>query len=638
MKKYLLSGIILLLFNFTAFSQYAILKVADREFESFNFATAVNYYQEAYDKKPSIRAIAGMAESYYQLRDFANAEIWYSRLARLDNATSKDVLMYAHSLRSNAKFREAKAQYERLENRNDRPVSLDELTMLYRSCDSAVVWMQNPRIDQATSNAANLNSPFSDFGVVNYQETLVFASDRGLEQANSAVYGWTGNAYLSLYSYSGESSLRKHPLTWYNESHHVGPITTSEQADEVYFSVTRALTTAERRKAPKMATVNVEIFFNELGAADWGREAKPFKYNNIINWSVGDPFLSHSGDTLYFVSDMPGGMGGTDVFYVVRESNGDWGTAINMGPAVNTPGDERFPALDQEGNFYFSSDGHVGMGGLDIFVLDKAPGAIARNLGYPLNSPADDFSIRFDQLSAGYFASNRMGGKGLDDVYQFSLNREIKVDLQGKVLNSKTSLPVGGALVTLQDRSGQYEDITVYSREDGSFSFNLDVDNEYSLMAAQTGFKALSPIAFSTKGIKESQTIRQDIRMDPVEEQEVVVLRNIYFDFDKSDIRPDAAYELSKIHSFLLSDPEVRIELSAHTDSRGTAAYNMALSQRRAESVIEFLVERGIDPNRLVAKGYGFSRLANHCAPGVECTDEEHEFNRRVEFFVLPTQ
>lgn len=628
----------MLLFNLTAFSQYAILKVADREFESFNFAAAVDYYQEAYAKKPSIRAITGMAESYYQLRDFSNAEAWYARLARLDKAASHDILMYAHSLRSNAKFREAKAQYERLESRSDRSVSLDELNMFYQSCDSAVVWMQNPRIDQATRNATVLNSSFSDFGAVNHQGHTVFASDRGINSGNSAVYGWTGNAYLSLFSSNDGTEEMSHPLNWYNASHHVGPITVSQQAGEVYFSVTRALTSAERRKASKMATVNVEIFFNELSASDWGHQAKPFKYNNITNWSVGDPFLSHSGDTLYFVSDMPGGMGGTDIFYVMRESNGEWGTAINMGPAVNTSGDERFPALDDRGNFYFSSDGHIGMGGLDIFVLEKSPTAMAKNLGYPLNSPADDFSIRFDQMSAGYFASNRMGGKGLDDIYQFNINREIKVDLQGAVLNSKTSLPVSGASVTLKDKSGQNEDVTVYSREDGGFSFNLDLENEYLLSAGQTGFKAFDPIALHTKGVQESQTMRQDVRLDPVEEQEVVVLRNIYFDFDKSDIRPDAAYELSKIHSFLNSDPEVRIELSAHTDSRGTETYNMALSQRRAESVIAFLVERGINPDRLVAKGYGFSRLANDCAPGVECTDEEHEFNRRVEFFVLPTR
>lgn len=634
MKKYILSGIIVLLFNLTVFSQYAILKVAEREFESFNYAVAVDRYQEAYAKKPSLQAMKGIAKSYYQLRDFQNAEIWYSRLAKLENTTGEDILLYAHSLRNNAKFREAKAQYQRLENHPNRSVSLDELHMFYLSCDSAVVWIQNPRIDQEIENFGVMNSKFSDFGATNYRGQLVFSSDRNMND-NAAVYGWTGNAYLSLFTLNA-GKIERFPLTWYNAEHHVGPVSFSERSNEVFFSVTRALTSSERRKASKMATVNVEVFYNDLSANDWGHNAKPFKYNNITEWSVGDPFLSQSGDTLYFVSDMPGGMGGTDIFYVIKQADGEWGNAINMGPLVNTSGDERFPSKDDNGAFYFSSDGHIGMGGLDIFVVKNTTGSKVENLGYPINSPADDFSIRFDQFSSGYLASNRVGGQGLDDVYRFSLNREIKIDLQGKVLNNKSGLPVSGASVILKDVSGTKEDVFLYSREDGSFNFNLDTEKEYQLTAAQTGFKIFNPVTLSTKGLKESQTLRQDLRLEPVEQQEVVVLRNIYFDFDKSDIRPDAAYELSKIHSFLISDPEVRIELSAHTDSRGTEAYNMALSQRRAESVIAFLVERGIDPNRLIAKGYGFSKLANHCAPGVECSEEEHEFNRRVEFFVLP--
>lgn len=632
-------------------AQYTTLKIADREFEAFNFASAVTLYEEAFQKRQTVKAMKGLAASYYQMRDFRKAQEWYGKLANLDKAEGADILYYAHTLRSNANFREAKAQYERLAQREDRPVSLDELRMLAQSCDSATVWMQRPHIGHDIENLQVLNSQVSEFGAIQYGDQVLFASDRGLSRdGNAPIYGWTGHAFLepyrasigspsqsgSLNPYSHIGPVERHPFSWYDATHHVGPVSISSARNEVYFSVTRALTRKERRKASRTATVNIEIFSNDLTAEDWGLNARPFRYNRITDWSVGDPFISMSGDTLYFVSDMPGGLGGTDVYYCLRQTNGDWGDAINMGPNVNTSGNERFPSVDETGTFYFSSDGHLGMGGLDIFVLSKGPNPRAINLGYPINSPADDFSARFTRGMQGLMASNRMGGKGADDIYRFDLDRKIRVDLQGTVLNAASGLPVAGATVRLEPISGEEDghETSVYTHADGTFTFNLKPEMQYKLQAAQTGFKPFEPVDIDTRGMDSSQTIFKELRLVPVEKEEVVVLRNIYFDFDKSDIRPDAAYELSKILSFLNSDPTVRIELSAHTDSRGSADYNMRLSQRRAESVVAFLTAGGIDPDRLVAKGYGFSRLANDCGPGVECTEEEHQFNRRVEFFV----
>lgn len=331
---------------------------------------------------------------------------------------------------------------------------------------------------------------------------------------------------------------------------------------------------------------------------------------------------------------MPGGFGGTDIYYVVRGASGEWGDAINLGPSVNTAQDERFPSVSPLGDLYFSSAGHIGMGGLDLFVLKKGSNQ-AQNLGYPINSPADDFAVRFDQDHSGHMASNRVGGQGQDDLYRFNINREIKIDLRGKVLNATSRLPVAGASVTLIETSADNEETILQAQTDGHFHFNLRRDANYVITAAQTGFKTFSGKTFHTRNIDSTTTIQMDLLLEPVEKEEVVVLRNIYFDFDESAIRPDAALELSKILSFLNSDPSIRIELSAHTDSRGSEAYNMALSQRRADAAVAFLVSGGIDPSRLVARGYGFSRLVNHCAPGIECTDEEHQYNRRVEFFII---
>lgn len=634
MKKQVLAAFIIVFIHCSAFGQYATLKIADREFEAFNFTSAVQYYQQAYESKSSLRAMKGLAESYYHMRDFKQAEHWYAQLANLDKANAEDILKYGHTLRNNAKFREAKAQYQRVGERADRKISLDELDLLYRSCDSAMVWMENPQVAHEIQNLRSLNTNYSEFGAVDHNGMLIFSSDRKVSELGSEeIYGWTGNAYLSIYQNSNGATTRS-PMTWYNQQHHVGPISIASDRDEVYFSVTRELTKREKRNSPKMATVNVEIFSNELSRADWGIEPKAFKYNNITQWSVGDPFISMSGDTLYFVSDMPGGLGGTDIYYVIRDSSGEWGDAVNLGPLVNTAQDERYPALSPQGDLYFSSSGHIGMGGLDLFVLKKGASE-AQNLGYPMNSPGDDFAIRFDQSNKGYVASNRVGGQGQDDLYGFHMNREIKIDLRGRVLNAHSKLPISGAQVRLVETSANREETTLQAQTDGSFHFNLSRDATYELHADQTGFKAFLGSSFHTKNLDSTTTLQMDILLEPVEKEEVVVLRNIYFDFDESSIRPDAALELSKILSFLNSDPTTRIELSAHTDSRGSEAYNMDLSQRRADAAVAFLVAGGIDPDRLVARGYGFSRLANHCAPGVECSDEEHQFNRRVEFFVI---
>src|SRR5690606_24299675 len=195
--------------------------------------------------------------------------------------------------------------------------------------------------------------------------------------------------------------------------------------------------------------------------------------------------------------------------------------------------------------------------------------------------------------------------------------------------------PITGARVTLTPKGDEMNAVVINAGADGKFKFNLAENTDYTLAADQTGFREFTPLAFSTSGIDTSTTLKKDIYLAPVEVKEVVVLRNIYFDFDKADIRPDAALELDKIAAFLNSDPSVRIELSAHADSRGTADYNMKLTQRRADSAVAYLVSKGISADRLVARGYGFSKLANHCAKGVECTEEEHQWNRRVEFFVI---
>lgn len=617
-------------------AQYSLIKSADREFDAFNFVAAVELYSQAYEVRPEARTAERLAASYFNIRDYQQAEAWYARLANGDEAKIDHILQYGHVLRNNSKFKEAKAQYQRVAAKGDIGIPQEELDLLFASCDSATVWMQNPVKGVEIRNMRRLNSPQSEFGATPGPQGIYFASDRfdGSKHPD-IIYGWTGNPYMAMYV-EEDGAIARVPASWGNAASHFGPATFSEQRNEAYFAVTRQPTREERKSRRADVTVNIELFSNSLDAENWGEGATPFRYNNITKWSVGDPFLTSSGDTLYFTSDMPGGQGGTDIYYVVRQGDGAWGEVINMGNAVNTSGDERFPSMSESGDFYFSSNGHLGMGGLDVFRLESHENHFsAVNLGFPFNSPHDDFSIRFTTGGEGYVASNRNGGEGADDIYWFNLDKIIQLDLGGGVYNAKTKLPVSGALVTLIPQDADADSVVLNAARDGKFTFNLSEETDYLLRAEQTGFRQIEPLRFTTKGLDSTMTLVKDIFLQPVEVAEVVVLRNIYFDFDDAAIRPDAAIELDKIAAFLDSDPSLRIELSAHTDSRGTHNYNMGLSQRRAESAVAYLVSKGIASDRLVAKGYGFTKLANQCDKGVECTEEEHQWNRRVEFFVI---
>lgn len=628
-SRYFLA-LVLVVLSFSAHAQYALLKSADQQFDSFNFSKAIELYNEAYQKKATIHSMERLAQSHYSMRNYKEAEQWYQKIAQLEKANKEHVYRYAEVLQNNSKFREAKAQYNRfiqMDSEYDREV----LQRLIASCDSAMLWIENPIKNSELSNARELNSEQSEYGAVHSPKGLVFVSDRFIgDTKEDETYGWTGNSYLNLFKYSSQKI--EHLSMKRNKESHIGPPTFSPDGKEVIFSLTRKLDRAEKRRASKNVTVNIEIFIADTEDPNWIKNGRPFRYNNVTEWSVGDPFLSNSGDTLYFSSDMPGGYGGTDLYYSVRTHEGNWGEAVNLGSKVNTKGDERFPSMDQFGSFYFSSNGHFGMGGLDIFKLVNNE---VVNLKYPINSSKDDFSIRFNKDLSGYMASNRLGGRGADDIYVFNLDKKIQLSFEGKVYNNKTKIPVSDANVVLIADGEDDLEVPVRTGNQGQFRFNLTQDMNYKVTAEQVGFKAPVSFEFNTHNVDSSMVIRKDLFLNPVEVKEVVVLRNIYFDFDKTEIRPDAELELNKVYSFLKSAPTTKIELSAHTDSRGTEQYNLKLSQRRADAAIEYLVSKGIARDKLVAKGYGFKRMVNDCGKSSKCTEDDHAQNRRVEFVIL---
>ncbi|WP_316808874.1 OmpA family protein [Pedobacter agri] len=651
MKKFLLGSCLSLCFllaiELDTKAQY-VIKDADKQYELFNYAKAVDLYEQAYKKKESLHAAERLATAYANMNDYKQAESWYAIASKMAGSKPENTLGYAKALQSNSKYSEAKVQYlNYIDQKKD--VTERQKDVWLSSCDSAVKWMKNPKQIELINQQA-LNSSQSDWGATTYQGGVVFTSDRtntGLESKESSpflkfdgaktpdkkIYGWTGNGYLKLYiKPSPTDSLALFPIKT-GTKYHVGSASFTADGNTMYFTMTPIPNDLEKVKN-KPSTVNVEIYSSTKGAdGKWG-EPVAFPYNDVNKYSVGDPFISTSGTSLYFASNMPGGKGGTDVYVSLKTDAGEWGKPINL-EEINTTGNERSPVFDANNNLFFASDGYVGMGGLDVFRALREGAGIGKieNMGYPFNSPQDDFGFSLNEKGGiAYLSSNRNNGLGNDDIYSIDQKMIIAFRLEGTVFDIKTKQPIPNALVTLAKVNGGT--VKTEADEDGNYKFNLAAETEYNVIAEKTNYRSDSE-NLATIGLKTSEVLKQDLHLEPVEINKAIRLENIYYDFDKWNIRPDAAVELDKLVKIMTDNPTIWIELGSHTDSRGKDAYNLTLSQKRAESAVQYIISRGINKNRIAAKGYGETQLLNKCANNVQCSDTEHQLNRRTEFKIV---
>lgn len=649
MKKSLLSllgGLMLLGAAYTAKAQY-VLKEADAQYELYNYAKAIDLYEQAYKKKASLYAAERLAMSYAMINDYKQTESWAAIAAGMAGTDPANVLRYAKALQQNSKYSEAKIQYEKYADL-DKNISAAQKSLWLLSCDSAMYWMKNPGTT-LVQNLQALNTSASDWGAVKSLGSVVFASDRNLSGDSSKqsasrpflkfdgakkpdrnIYGWTGNHYLRLYVQTNETiALLDVPA---QTDYHVGPASFTADGKEMYFTLTRIPPKPVYVKG-KLATINIEIYSSKKG--DDGKWQAPiaFPYNKVNEYSVGDPFIAKDGKTLYFVANMPGGQGGTDLYYCLRNDNGNWGQPINL-KEFNTAGNERSPFFDGNKTFYFSSDGLIGMGALDIFRADFVSGKAGKpvNMGYPVNSPQDDFAYNINGAFEGYLSSNRLEGLGSDDIYSFKLQEPAIFKLSGIAYNKTTGEPLSNAIITLAKTGGGL--LRAQTEANGSYKFNLEKASAYSLNGEKTNFRS-DKATVSTQGLTASAELKQDLFLEPIVVNKAIKLENIYYDFDKSNIRPDAAKELDKLVKIMQDNPTIWIELGSHTDSRGNDQYNQWLSQSRANSAVQYIIDHGISKNRISAMGYGESQLVNKCANGVKCSEAEHQANRRTEFKIV---
>lgn len=492
-----------------------------------------------------------------------------------------------------------------------------------------------------------VNTMYQDYGA-SYSggNTIIFASSRKSKSIRNKV--WEGNdqpflqLYKGVFNEDGEITNVELFSKKINSKYHDADVTFTKDLKTIYFTRNNYLD-----KKFKKDTLNWNL--NQLYKAtlndkeEW--EVKQMPFNND-NYQTGHPVLNSTEDKLYFISDMLGGYGKTDIYVVDILNDSTYSKPRNLGPNVNTQGKEMFPFVDENELLYFSSNGYIdGMGGLDVYVTrlkDGIPVKKAENIGRPINSDKDDFAfVRKQGTNLGYFSSNRKGGKGDDDIYSFvelnPLNFDCIQYAQGVVRDRKSGALIPGALVELFNQAGELLE-SVIADEYGVFNFKVNCETPYKVVGSKQDY-SIDSKEFITSNVHD---LELELGLQ-IETTDFVLIRGllmvninpIYFDLDKSFIREDAAIEIEKVVRIMKKYPEIKIELGSHTDSRAPDAYNFKLSNKRAKSSIDWIIKRGIDPSRIKGQGFGETQLVNKCSNDVSCTEAEHQLNRRTEFVIV---
>ena len=750
MKRYLNSTILLfvcLLFSGASYAQ-SKLKAANRQFENLNYVDAIRLYEDVIKEKnlpPVTRkeSLTKLGFSYRRMQDTRNAERIYADLIQeFPDVESEAYLYYAQALAGNSKYRESQKMYSKYGEMQAADLRGKRFTVSYMDVNRFFADSSQYKIEFLPINFRQ-----ADFSPMYFKKGLVYVSARDEGGAIKRVYGWNQTPFLDLYfvpdtsefkhiaktpqgaaGIGGAFSTKNAPVEpekeltkvevfsrTLNTKYHEGPMTFFKDESKVIF--TRNNYNKGKFQKSKEGTNKLKLYMADLKDGKWSNVRElPFNSND---YSTGHPALSPDNTRLYFVSDMAGGAGGTDLYVVDYHGDNNWGTPVNLGHEINTEGNEMFPFMDANGNMYFASDGHEGLGGLDVFFAEMKDGIAYRgvhNLGAPINSDKDDFGLICNaERSSGYFSSNRKQGIFDDNIYGFiktckqlqitvydaetkepieaadlrttvnGENRNLQITrpdgsttmcldanveyefkavkegysmnsvtystrtntgqqtklaiylektknsiLKGVVKSELTQQPMPGVKVTLKNEKDNTEQ-TIVTGADGGYEFEVKPNSDHKLIASKNDFATSDNIVGKTD--KNAKQIKSDVGL--YGNGEIFRIENIYYDYGQFFIRPDAATELNKIVDILKKNPAMQIEMRSHTDARSSDMFNLRLSDNRARAAMDYLIARGVDANRLQAKGYGETEPVNECVDGVQCAEADHQKNRRTEFRVI---
>ena len=630
-------------------AQEVKINKADKNYDKFAYVDAIKTYEKVAEKEhKSVEVFQKLGNAYYFQSKLEEANKWYTELFAMNQEVEPEYYFrYAQTLKSVGDYKKADEMMDKFYQKDGS----DNRAKIAKSQKDYLSEIKKNSGRYRIENAG-INSEFSDYGTAFYKDELVFTSARDTGGISSRKHSWTNQSYTNLFgskvtdngNFESPEKFSKSVSSKYHES---TPVFTQD-GNTMYF--TRNNFNNGKKGRDSERTILLKLYKATKDGDKWTNVTElPFNSNE---YSVAHPALSPDEKTLYFASDMPGSMGSSDLYRVAINADGSYGTPVNLGNKINTEGRETFPFVSDNNELYFASDGHPGLGGLDVFVTklssDGNIGTI-KNVGEPVNSKMDDFAFLIDtKTKNGFVSSNRKEDNlGYDDIYKFTEILPIPKDceqlLTGIVVDEESQEPIANARVVLYDSTeNKLKELT--SDAEGKYDFGtVECDTKLKIRAEKPSYNT-NEITVTIP--KESGTTNSKVALELTEKpltvgrdlRDALGIDIIYFDLDKSNIRPDAAVELAKILEVMKEYPNMHIDVRSHTDCRQTAKYNEALSDRRAKATIAWLVKNGIDKNRLTGRGYGESQLVNDCGcePTNEsnCTEEQHQKNRRSEFII----
>ncbi|PIQ14699.1 MAG: hypothetical protein COW67_12425 [Flavobacteriales bacterium CG18_big_fil_WC_8_21_14_2_50_32_9] len=637
--------------GFNAFAQEKSSKEikGDKKYFVYSFEKSIDYYSHTKNLTPEGQR--RLAESYYNINQNFLAEEAYLKLINTNQGlVPNDYFVLARLLKSNGKTDQSLIMMDKFAELNPNDLRAKDYL-----ANKSILADLNKDNGKYVVKSLDVNSDADDFGPIFYKDKIIFSSTKSAPKMIVKNYNWTGKPFWRIYIADVEDGQLKNAKVFeksLNGNMHDGPASLSN--DGTFMAFTR--NNYSDKSIDKV--VELQIHFSTFADEKWS-EPTPFNLNNT-EYSVGHPSLTANGKTMYFTSDMPGGFGGADIYRTTKNDDGTWSKAENMGDKINTESDEMFPFIEENSQkLYFSSNGRFGLGGLDIFVakLNGTTVQTVQNAGFPLNTVADDYAVIVNSTSTkGYVSSDRAGGKGGDDIYAFDIKEEEKTEeivaieksIEG-IAKDKNSTPLKATFITLFDDKGKVLD-TLTTQNDGAYSFNVETNKNYKITGKKDKYNDGSTDAntLSDVAVVKADVVlltKKEVVAEKIKEGEdlakIVDFNNIYFDYDKYDIRKDAKAELAKIIEVMNDYPKMVVELGAHTDCRANDAYNQNLSNQRAKETVNYIKKSITNPSRISGKGYGETKLLTNCPCSgnvvSDCSEAEHQKNRRTEFIIKST-